>query len=93
MITPISTMTIDQICERKDDLLVGSDDVKELAKNERNKAVDEFAEKLIAHFDDWLYQEAPCNDDETDRTRNIICDTICDAIGRISEIAEKMKGE
>lgn len=59
----------------------------------RNKAIDEFAEKLTAHFNDWLYQEAPSNDDETDRTRHIICDTICDAIGGISEIAEQMKGE
>lgn len=46
MITPIRTMTVDQICERKDDLLVSADDIKELARNERNKAISEFAERL-----------------------------------------------
>ena len=46
MITPIKTMTINQIVERKDDLLVSVDDIKEMAKNERNKAIDDFEEKL-----------------------------------------------
>lgn len=59
----------------------------------RAKAIDEFAEKLIAHFTDWAYQEAPANDDETDRTRCIICDTIHDAMGAVDEIAEQLKGE
>lgn len=42
MITPIKTMTINQIMERKDDLLVSADDIKEIARNERNKAIDKF---------------------------------------------------
>ena len=42
MITPIKTMTINQIMERKDDLLVSVDDIKEIAINERNKAIDKF---------------------------------------------------
>lgn len=42
MITPIGTLNINQICERKNDLLVSVEDVKELARNERNKAIDEF---------------------------------------------------
>lgn len=42
MITPIGTLNINQIAERKDDLLVSSDDIKALARNERNKAIDEF---------------------------------------------------
>ena len=46
MITPIRTMTINQIMERKDDLLVSADDIKELARQERNKAIDDFEEKL-----------------------------------------------
>lgn len=46
MITPIKTMTINQIVERKDDLLMSSDDIKKLARNERKKAIEEFAEKL-----------------------------------------------
>ena len=46
MITPIKTMTINQIMERKDDLLVSADDIKELARQDRNKAIDDFEEKL-----------------------------------------------
>ena len=46
MITPIRTMTINQIMERKDDLLVSADDIKELARQERNKAIDDYEEKL-----------------------------------------------
>ena len=46
MITPIGTLNINQICERKDDLLVSVEDVKELARNERNKAIDEFIKRL-----------------------------------------------
>ena len=42
MITPIGTLNINQIAERKDDLLVSSDDIKALARNERNKTIDEF---------------------------------------------------
>ena len=53
MITPIRTMTIDQICERKDDLLIGSDDIKELAKNERDKAIDEFVERLVTNVESF----------------------------------------
>ena len=46
MITPIGTLNINQIAERKDDLLVSVEDVKELARNERNKAIDEFIKRL-----------------------------------------------
>ena len=46
MITPIGTLNINQIAERKDDLLVSSEDIKALARNERNKAIDEFVEEL-----------------------------------------------
>lgn len=40
MITPIKTMTISQIIARQDDLLVSADDVKAIAKNEREKVID-----------------------------------------------------
>ena len=50
MITPIKTMTINQIMERKDDLLVSVDDIKEIAKNERNKGIDDSVEKIIEEF-------------------------------------------
>ena len=57
-----------------------------------NKAVDDFETKLIAHLSDWKLSEAPFNDDETDRTREIICETIENAIGAVDEIAEQLKG-
>jgi len=46
MITPIKTMTVNQIADRKDDLLMSNKDIKELARNERNKVIEEFAERL-----------------------------------------------
>lgn len=46
MITPIGTLNINQICERKVDLLVSVEDVKELARNERDKAIDDVFEFL-----------------------------------------------
>ena len=52
MITPIKAMTINQIVERKDDLLVSVDDIKEIARNEHNKAIDDFI-KLINEISGW----------------------------------------
>ena len=52
MITPIGTMTIDQIHERKNDLLFGIDDVKALARNEWNTALDEFSKRLFFKSED-----------------------------------------
>ena len=37
MITPIRTLTINDICERRDDLLVSTEDIKTVARNERNE--------------------------------------------------------
>jgi hypothetical protein len=85
MITPIRTMTIEQICERKDDLLICSDDVKDLARNERNKAIDEFAEAFI-------YKaicsgcSTCCNCYENGHQR------YCEDYKQYMEIAEQMKG-
>lgn len=53
------------------------------------KAIDDFERKLISHLSDW--SEAPFNDDETDRTRETICETIENAIGAVEEIAEQLK--
>ena len=50
MITPIRIMTINQIMKRKDDLLVSVDDIKELAKEERNKAIDDFRDKICEKY-------------------------------------------
>ena len=52
MITPIRTMTISQICDRKDDLLVSGNDIREVAVHERRKAIDDFARKLCKAFDE-----------------------------------------
>ena len=40
MITPVWALTIDKLCERKDDLLMSIDDIKELARNEHNEAIE-----------------------------------------------------
>lgn len=52
MITPIRTMTISQICDRKDDLLVSGNDIREVAAHERRKTIDEFRKKLCEAFDE-----------------------------------------
>lgn len=55
MITPIKTMTINQIVERKDDLLMSDDDIKELARNVRNIAIDDFISRLEKHTqENWI---------------------------------------
>lgn len=55
MITPIRTMTIKQICERNNDLLISSEDVKKLARSERNNAIDEFVNRLEKHQqENWV---------------------------------------
>ena len=60
-------------------------------KEVREKAIDDFERKLITHFADWELSNTPCNDDETDRTKEIICETIENAIGGVEEIAEQLK--
>ena len=47
MITPVWALTIDKLCERKNDLLFTEADIKELARNERAKAIDEFAKQIF----------------------------------------------
>lgn len=41
-------MKINDICQRKDDLLMSADDIEEIAKNVRAKAINDFA--------NWLYE-------------------------------------
>ena len=64
--------------------------LKERDEESRNNAIDDFASKLIMHFADWELSNAPFND-ETDRTGEIICETIENAIGGVEEIAEQLK--
>ena len=87
MITPIWTMKISEIVERHEDLLVSADDIKELAKNERVKAIEEFAEALkkeLNEYDFWKYDIiTDLGIMETNVSRDYIVD----------EIAMKLKGE
>ena len=87
MITPIWRLTIQQLFERQSDLVMSADDIKELAKNERNKAIDEFAEAIMVKatelsekvvFDGRLVGDA------------LSLDCVSDMV---LEIAEQMKGE
>lgn len=55
------------------------------------KAIEDFEDKLLTYFADWELSNAPCNDD-TDRIRETICETIENAMGVVEEIAEKLKG-
>ena len=77
MITPIGTLNINQIAERKDDLLVSSEDIKALARNVRNTAIDEFTNRLKKEYQ-------PCEATDTE-----IYTKVCN---RIDEIAEEMRG-
>lgn len=60
-------------------------------KEVREKAIEDFEIKLTTHFADWKLSNTPCNDDETDITKEIICETIENAIGTVEEIAEQLK--
>ena len=50
MITPIKTMTINQIMERKDDLLVSVDDIKEIADYITTSNEEDGVGVAIGHF-------------------------------------------
>lgn len=47
MITPIKIMTIDEIVQRNNDMLMSVEDMKDLAIHERNSAIDEFVHELL----------------------------------------------
>ena len=92
-------MTIDDI---KRQMFIDSEEVcgntmidtyqaQEYVEQAYNKAIDDFASKLIMHFSDWELSNAPFNDDETDGIGEIICETIENAIGGVEEIAEQLK--
>lgn len=87
MIIPIKTMTINQIAERKDDLLISNDDIKELSRNVRNKVIDEFAKRLKVDYMDYdLYFIFHANNLlKPDESKKVYTDMI-------DEIAEQMKG-
>jgi len=51
MITPIRAMRVDDIIKRKDDLLVSADDIKQLARYERNNGIDDLVNGLRGEFE------------------------------------------
>ena len=77
MITPVRTMTINQIEERKDDLLVSDADIREIARNVRNKAIDEFV-NLVNECSGY--------------TPNCIEHDLSLTVYTIHQIAEQLKG-
>ena len=78
MITPIGTLNINQIAERKDDLLVSSEDIKALARNVRNTAIDKFVESALRKFTEYEIKESYLT-------------ATCFKVA-INEIAEEMRG-
>ena len=80
MITPIRTMTIDQITERPDDLLVGKEDLDRLGQGTKNKVIAEFVSRLKAKALEG--KSTMINEDW-----GIV------SISQIEEIANQMKGE
>lgn len=75
MITPIKAMTISQIIARQDDLLVSADDIKEIAKNERAKVIDEVIKTLGNDY--WniakIQQLKEQKSNNTDNTKSPCC--------------------
>ena len=90
MITPIKTMTINQIIERKDDLLVSVNDIKEMAKNEKNKAIDDFAEIVIAELQKAKDEIKLCENDLDVYRGATICaiETVKDLKGKLQSKPE-----
>lgn len=80
MITPIRTMTIDQIMDRPDDLLIGRTDLSRLDKGTKNKVIDEFVTRLKAKASEG-------------KSTMISKDWGIISISQIEEIANQMKGE
>ena len=77
MITPVRTLKVGVLCERKDDLLVSVDDIKMVANDAKNKAIDEFAERLKAEY-------KPCEETDAEIYANVC--------NRIDKIADQLKG-
>lgn len=91
MITPIRTMKINDICQRKDDLLMSADDIEEIAKNVRAKAIDEFAEKLSLEVSEsiiWDMLATMSKNSSLSDTSDEIVDYVIEVT---KKIAEQMK--
>lgn len=64
MIRPIITMTVNELAERKFDILMSADDIKEMNKNIRNKAIDEFAKRLKKKVEEKLSLQIFIDEDD-----------------------------
>lgn len=64
MIRPIITMTVNELAERKFDMLMSADDIKEMNKNIRNKAIDEFAKRLKKKVEEKLSLQIFIDEDD-----------------------------
>lgn len=85
MITPIRTMTINQIAERKDDLLMSNADIEEMAKNVREKAIDKAIEKFLEYG-------CVCVEWNKELSKEkLVDDVLRQAMGQVVYILEKMK--
>ncbi len=87
MITPIKSLTVNEVWEREEDLLVSNDDIKELTRDERTKAIDDFAEQL----------RIDCRANTCKVTingmKNVDILTLDSAMDVITDVAKRMKGE
>lgn len=52
MITPVRTLKVGALCERKNDLLVSVDDIKMIASKEREKTIDKFITAYKNHCEE-----------------------------------------
>ena len=57
MITPIKALKISDILERKEDLLIGVDDLKHMAKNERADAIRELKQRFRSEYEEMMELE------------------------------------
>lgn len=78
MITPVRTLKVGVLCERKDDLLVSVDDIKMVANDAKNKAIDEFTEEALKRFTELELKDS------------LATVTYCKTILR--DVAEQLKG-
>lgn len=83
-------MKINDICQRKDDLLMSADDIEEIAKNVRAKAIDEFADRLAKYLN--VESATKYGNKDAEQQRNSY-DTLMkyEIADAIDDIAEQLK--
>ena len=84
MITPVSVLSVNDICERKSDLLVSAEDIKLIAKNTEEEVIRDFSHELKEAFN----QEFPRDMDAKSPYL-----TLERAREMVDEVAEMLRGE